>query len=518
MMIFELLPNEIVLECFIYLNAPDLFYAFDNLNNRFQQLIENIPLSVYCQDVRKRIFDQFCSQLHIKLQIKRNIYSLQLSNKNETCGQIGCFFSQFSLDEFDHLRSLILINVKPDEIQTLEYALLSLSNLSYFAYNLKSNSILNSFTLSLPNLRRLVLENFYEWPFLTRQMTLNTLTHVTITNCNDDEYYEVIQNTSMLKYLEITNLSLMSKKLPNLKILTLSVASGDEDLLDALSWQNLISSSLSHLRIFKFYFSITLYDENINDWLNTIGFNMIKNFENDFWTKQHHWNIAYQLEIDHIIVFTLPCMKYDCKITSHTKFSQNYLSMDHIMYLTLGSSVILNHLNTFFSNLHSLTFDRQLFISLEFDYDSFVLNLMEWIKKFINLSSIQRLNIENTSGKDLSSILIEIFETASHLSAISVYSTDLLILLKDDQLCQYFDKRITELTIREDLFYGQSFNLLKPIWEKFSNLKRLKCEIRTHDDLLTLLKQLPKLTNLSVFKITTFREDVKGWIEENIPE
>ncbi len=29
---FELLPSEIMIECFEYLNVPDIFYSFDQLN------------------------------------------------------------------------------------------------------------------------------------------------------------------------------------------------------------------------------------------------------------------------------------------------------------------------------------------------------------------------------------------------------------------------------------------------------------------------------------------------------
>ncbi len=42
---FELLPNEILIECFEYLNGPDIFYSFDQSKNHFYKFIRNIPYS-----------------------------------------------------------------------------------------------------------------------------------------------------------------------------------------------------------------------------------------------------------------------------------------------------------------------------------------------------------------------------------------------------------------------------------------------------------------------------------------
>ena len=84
---FELLPNEIFIECFQYLNAPDIFYSFDQLNYRFHTLIRNIPLHLNFQQLKKSIFNQFCQIILSNPEIKQNIISLKLSNKG-TRGQI----------------------------------------------------------------------------------------------------------------------------------------------------------------------------------------------------------------------------------------------------------------------------------------------------------------------------------------------------------------------------------------------------------------------------------------------
>jgi hypothetical protein len=53
----ELLPNEIFIECFEYLNHLDIFYS---LNYRLNKLIQAIPLKINFEHVRKIIFDQMC--------------------------------------------------------------------------------------------------------------------------------------------------------------------------------------------------------------------------------------------------------------------------------------------------------------------------------------------------------------------------------------------------------------------------------------------------------------------------
>ena len=49
---FELLPNEIFIECCQYLNAPDIFNSFDRLNYRFHTLIRTIPLHLNFQQLK----------------------------------------------------------------------------------------------------------------------------------------------------------------------------------------------------------------------------------------------------------------------------------------------------------------------------------------------------------------------------------------------------------------------------------------------------------------------------------
>jgi hypothetical protein len=117
---FELIPNEILIECFEYLNALHIFHSFDQLNYRSSTLIRSVPLYVDFRNIHPRIIcDQFSMKLLSDQETRKQIYALHLSNK-DTCYSIQSFLSLFSLDEFLHLRSLTLTKVTRDNFEKLK--------------------------------------------------------------------------------------------------------------------------------------------------------------------------------------------------------------------------------------------------------------------------------------------------------------------------------------------------------------------------------------------------------------
>lgn len=116
----EVLPNEVLLECFKYLNGVDFLYSFNQLNSRFNQLIQNIPLYLDFQNIEKSIFHMCFHKVLANEEIRRQIYSLKLSNKF-TCNQILLFLGFFSFNEFPQLQSLSLIEVKSYDVPPLKW-------------------------------------------------------------------------------------------------------------------------------------------------------------------------------------------------------------------------------------------------------------------------------------------------------------------------------------------------------------------------------------------------------------
>jgi hypothetical protein len=160
-MIFELLPNEIYIECFRYLNATDIFYSFDQLNYRFSTLIRDIyPLDLDFQQMKKSLFNQICQIILSNPELKHKIISLKLSNKG-TRDQIQQFLSLFPLNEFVNLRSLSLIYLEENDEKQILLMLPFLSNLHYFSFiDLKHRASQFLPMLSKSRLRILSIPNY----------------------------------------------------------------------------------------------------------------------------------------------------------------------------------------------------------------------------------------------------------------------------------------------------------------------------------------------------------------------
>jgi hypothetical protein len=88
---FELLPNELVIECFEFL---DIYMIFFIHLISFNQLIRTIPLHLHFQHSQKSSFDKICKFLLLNSEVKNQIYSLELSTKN-TCSQSRSIFINF---------------------------------------------------------------------------------------------------------------------------------------------------------------------------------------------------------------------------------------------------------------------------------------------------------------------------------------------------------------------------------------------------------------------------------------
>ncbi|UJR08040.1 hypothetical protein I4U23_012317 [Adineta vaga] len=340
MMSFESLPNELLIECFQYLNGPYLFYSFDQLNIRFFNLIRSIPLHINFSQMEKSIFDKFEQIITSDAQLKQKIISLKLSN-NEAYGKIGDFLSSFPLRDFIHLRSLALINLDEKDIQEHLIPMLSLlSNLYYFSftderdlsgYVYDPTSLFSYFRFqpleilsSLPksNLRKLSI------PYFVFNAISLKITSLTVSVCSIDDLFELFQYAPLLKDVKIQQLiksksrndlsNVMNKintiyvkelileesmiKFDKLELLLEHLSSlqklsifvrNQSDIFDANRWQTLIQSSLKHLSIFKFcfkHFDLKTFSEVFNQ------------FQTDFWHKEHQWYTDYRLSS----IYTIP--------------------------------------------------------------------------------------------------------------------------------------------------------------------------------------------------------------------
>jgi hypothetical protein len=283
---FELLPVEIFIECFQYLNASDIFYSFDRLNNRFHTLIRNIQLHLNFQQLKKPLFNEFCQTIRLNPEIKRNIIYLQLSNIG-TRGQISSFLSLFPLNEFIHLRSLSLIDMHPDYIEQVSPMLALLPDLYWFyapGWWIEAEEIAS--VISKSTIRVITLLAYHP----TSMYGTSLVTSLKLCFCTVSELLSILNYTPILKYVKIDSLTmrydhdvdnksefgkinvvhlkqlhlgsstsfgrleLLLKCFPNLKTFSI-FDQNTHHLTDANRWQHLIESSLPQLRVFNFSFN-----------------------------------------------------------------------------------------------------------------------------------------------------------------------------------------------------------------------------------------------------------------------
>ena len=191
---FEVLPNEILIQCFEYLNAPYLFYSFYQLNDRFNDLIRRIPLCINLkEDLAKSTFENFCTKISSNPGIKDQVYSLNLPllKDNDPAGlRSKVFLSLFSLDGFSNLRNF-KINTDVRIIST-----------DMVSFDFNDKKMLEFSMVSFSKLRALSLSRLHERSTNLENIRLS-ITHLTLTECDIDYFYWLTTCAPMLEYLHV---------------------------------------------------------------------------------------------------------------------------------------------------------------------------------------------------------------------------------------------------------------------------------------------------------------------------
>jgi hypothetical protein len=492
---FEYLPNEILLECFQYLNTFEIFYSFNQLNNRIDILINNIPLSINFDNVNKLIFDQFCK---INPEIKNKIYSLKVSNEDQ-CFQAKIFLSYFPLDKLSSLQNFQLVNpmkffdfplmrrVKPDPGFYLD---IKVSDLLSFKLR----------TLTIPYLCESVFDIH----------PISSIINLTIGLCSTDDFYQILKQFPQLNYLRINhvkksfadeidtneygihleklildkfddkfkNFERFVKQIPNLKSLTIS---NSLDMIDANRWKQLITSSLPYLNKFKFKF----HSSTRRNQRYTI-IDKFKEFQTDFWQNKH-WYTEYIVRDTSLFIHTIPYPfnKYSFEL-NQSRHSNSINTFVNVTHLTTYLRVFNEDYQDYFPNVSSLSLSTV-------SYGSYLTDkYIQYLKQIINLSNIKRLEIMKSLRLDDPLTLLELFKQTPQLSSMEINGTNLQLSFQNEELCQYFNKMIRILDI--DFWKNIQLNQFCQI---FSNLEHLTCWIDHQENLIFLIANLPKLSTLN---------------------
>ena len=541
---FEVLPNELLLECFKYLNGIHILYSFDQLNYRLNKLIRNIPLSLNFQNISKKIFDEICMKSLTKEEIKKQIYSLKLSNQNIDY-QIQPFLSWFSLEEFSQLQSLTLIEITKHNQLQLMSMLPSLTQLSSF-HLINSQDENNEILSVLPTveLQTLTISNIFEDWKIKINCDISSIRNLTISISDVNQLHQILTHVPQLEYFNIENfrgsrytkddstnypaihlkqlimrdfkgrfddLIMIFQRTPNLERLVLHVYN-NIDMMNASQWEDFISSLLPYLKIFKFCFEYEFIYQRDNI------FQEFKRFQSDFWQNQHQCYIEYLLCPLSIMVYTAPCIldRYQVRSLSDIHYNGSINSSNTFNNIT---KMIIKHFDLkekkspyYFSHVTSLTLGDG---HPENHRIVFTVQYIESIKMIVNLSNVKHLLIQPDVRFENSSVLLQLLKQMSNLCSINIGWWLLEASFDDKEVCQYWNKMITKFYMS-----GYSSNLLDEkygmdrLWKIFPNIEYIICLTEQKEFLLFLLKYLPKLSRIDAYSCSNTFVYPISWIEE----
>jgi hypothetical protein len=514
---FEFLPNEILIECFAYLNVFDIFHSFDQLNNRFNKLIRRISLCINLKkDINKSIFDEFRTKMLLDPQIKDQIYSLHLPScveNNPASLRTKTFLSSFSYKQFcnlQQLKSMIIATLTP---------------MSTESSHLNSDYVLEVSDTLFPKLRILSISRLHKPERIFENIT-SSITHLTLDECDLNDFYYLSKHAPMLKYLCINRIQykkypfnkdtkesfngqgylhlkqlilndfqdsfddfeMFVKLTPNLKSLTISP--WHDDMIDANRWERLITSSLPYLDIFKFDF---ICSRSKNIYSSIVGSNQ---FQTDFWQKQHHWFTEYAITNRNIYIYTIPCILTNGILYPNCKRYSNHLQNNintfvNMTHLKLYSDTLTKDCEYYFSNVISLKLisENNEFLTIE---------RIKYLEKIVNLFNLKHLDISELDNIN-NSLLLKIIEQVPQLFSLSLKRNQFISIFNERELCKYLNKMIKRLYINENnyRFIDNSYEG-KRFYKVFSNIEHLQFENSHERDLLFLLNHLPKLSTLQV--------------------
>lgn len=167
--LLEDLPNELFVEIFGYLNGVDTVYAFSQLNNRLENLLNNYVINFDFTSVSKTKFSFIIEQ--------HNIYqwrSLYLSDDDHTPGQIEFFCQLFSPAKYiNQLQSLTVLNMTSKYSMEFLLQIDSFKNLTYLSIGTICGFDIQS--IELPSLKQLHLISckYTTWIMVSKKNSLH---------------------------------------------------------------------------------------------------------------------------------------------------------------------------------------------------------------------------------------------------------------------------------------------------------------------------------------------------------
>ncbi|CAF3940561.1 unnamed protein product [Rotaria sordida] len=538
----EDLSNELFYDIFEYLDACKIYYAFSNLNYRFQKLINSssllLKLKLDDSKSEKIFMNNYQQILHLN---KGQIFSIHLWTSKNT-NQI---ISTFTIDSsFNCLESFVFYAIKSDVLISLLPTLTCLPRLFSLTIEIWSNikDLGNIYRLifNLPKLKYIKFKAMESSDFnitislpIATNEQISSIEHLIIEHpCAFDELSAITSYTPHLhhlKFLSLTNRKVNIRRikpmiLPNLthlsihiyrkmsfnvfeifisklnskiKILSLTTIFEDIAYLDANRWENFILTKLPQLE--KFYFKYSAYFEE--NYQTPMYSGQRDQFISSFWL-QRGWILDIEVEDENIIYSIRPYQKrwyeYDTEhkmINSSDQLSKSIrLSLDDVCPEQWTKTIFINdYIN------HVLTLTQ--IYHLEIHKKIFTDKLMEILRLLPGVTTLKIYSLSVLQQGDLSDDEIEFLCILLPKNQIKKICFDHMKNMNEVYMLTLICSRINHLQIKcINYMHAQLLTglILTEIKNVSNSLLRLLCFSipEAHDEMIEKLEKMIDDKNL----------------------
>ena len=423
---FENLSNEIFYEIFDYLNGCDIYQAFENLNNRFQDLLNNKSFLIKINYSFEATFDSYHEEF-LRLH-QDHILSLHSSNKYISNGLIRWCMMYSS---WNHLQSLVLDQISSFKLLVLLFYCKSFPRL--YSLKISLNDSPKSFTdvyqmiFSLPVLKCLQLkvsENKHMIMSIPMAMDeqISSIEYLSIDcYCDLDEILRLMSYTPRLSHLSCTNLTesveginsnLLTPKSnlihlnlvitdlyfeelddflgnisSSLKYLTVKITGKRECYFDGYRWEKLLSEKFPFLIEFHFTY-VDSIDEVFH--LNSNQFILFNRFTSSFWIEKK-WILQILIKDQQILYLIRPFLfskSYLDNLINNDSFSGIQIKLTNDNWFVMINQYFLNKIHCLLKTIDITHFNYQ---STQIS-DEFFMDILDHLP---NLRSIDMSNLSS---------------------------------------------------------------------------------------------------------------------------
>jgi len=543
-MYLEFLSNELFLDIFEYLSAVHLLRAFYDLNIRLNNLLY-LHFKIHSfnfQSSSKYNFDLICHQ-YLPF-ITDRIYSLRLSDDDDTPNQIDLFFSYgLSFQQFSHLQSLSINRIYSlNSMKLLINQLISLPHLIHLSitryfilYNEEYDMNMigcigrlsklischldittdSEFYFSIPSIRSLSLK-YLSLPYLdcTIKQLVTLIQYIpnlqSLTTSLTDFLKVLIRPVIVFSSIKIFKLNLhgsfhamrsLLETMPNLEELKIEMISS---YIDGYQWENLIENTLPNLIIFQLKMSFSLStqksrEKQIDEILNS--------FSNQFWIDNHQWFIqCYWTPMGTCLtayVYTLPYAFRNFLYHDNGQFKSTYSNTDHFF----------NHVHNLYygstnSSLSPIHFNNIRYLDLTIPFND---SLWSILTKFDRLKSLKIVLINQMN--EINQLKLQIlFDHVPHLYSFTFYSWSIENIFP----FELKNSSIRQLDLRApNIFYNHQQCQQLSQSSIVQQCQILFINLQQRIDVLNLINQLNHLNVLIVkCQRSEMNENLTEWLEQ----